>query len=399
MLITAFVLFALTNMACFYIDYKQNHPFLLIWAFNVPFVVIPFFYSIVTTSVEVDVLFNVIIFSLLCNLTYLITNFIFIRCGFFHVKCFNLESINSGLNEFYSKVWLYFTLSLLLFIIILYFPNYESSRGGALQLGAMYAIMFMSSFLYLFYEKKSPSLWLAVIGCLFFLIVFKSRGALAYVIVPFIFIYIIKGINFKKLAFLFMTSIVLLMLVIFIKSYRWLSNDGGGDFLQLMDTAFYIFSVLLTKGELALINNFYGAYIVCENSPMHCYNWTLIDKLLIARFTDEPTLNAAYVIWNLIEGNPNVGGSLHSLSYGVSFFDGKWFGVIYFFFLSFFRVQVFYLMKNTYSLMFLGPVIYFTLFFSRGSMYNAIMPLIACFIIYFIVRFVNKKFRKPYLNK
>jgi len=394
MLITFSFLFALSNVACFYIDYKQRHPFLFIWAFNIPFVVIPFFYSVFFSGVNYDVLINAILFSTLCNVVYLASTLSLLKAGVFGFRCFDLQSIDSKLNYFYGKFWLVFTLALLTIIIILFYPNYSASRGGSLQLATMYSMMFMSSFLYLFYIKKSRLLWLVVISCVFFLVVFKSRGALAYVVIPLMFIYIAKGIDLKKMAYLIAIAIFLLLLVVVIKSFRWISNDGGGGVIQILDTSLYIFSVLFTKGELALINNFYDVYETCGASQSFCYNWTVINKFFVARFTGEPTLNAAYLIWNFIKGTYNVGGSLHSLSYGVAFFDGGWLGVIYFIFLAFLRMLIFILMKNKYSLMFLGPVLYFTLFFSRGSLYNSLMPLVVCFMFFLIMIFFQALFLK-----
>lgn len=386
--------FVLTLSFSFFMDYKVKHPFLMIWLYNIPFVVLPGIYAVYNSTYPSSTINGFFLFAAFCQLVYCFLALLLPQ----HNNSFIVKDVtlNSEL-KLVAPICFYIPLILTVILILLNYPNLVKSRGGSLQIIYAYSIMYLVGFWYFYKSKSKVYTFLIILILLFQILVFKSRGSFAYIVMPFVFFSICRGLNFKALIWLALISVSLLSLVIMLKSYRWASNSGAVD-VELLSSGFmYIMSVLFTKGELALINHSFFVYEICTGNSPICGQATLIDKLFASRISDYNVEGAAYQIWDRVTGQIGVGGSLHSLSYGVAFFDLKYLGVFYFVALALLRALISFILPVSYGLLVIGPLMYFCLFFSRGSVYNSLVPLVVSLIIfmlfYLFFYFFKKKAR------
>jgi hypothetical protein len=224
-----------------------------------------------------------------------------------------------------------------------------------------------------------------------FVLMFKSRGSIAYMIMPVVFYLFIRMGGLKKYLYLVFSGAVLLALVILIKAYRWSSGDGSLNIDAFYDFIGYHYSILFSQGDLALIVYSKSAFEMCMIGYENCGGWSEFNKFihLIFPFAGE-VKSTAYLIWDYVIGASEIRGSLHALSYGIAFLDGSWFGVLYFAFLAFIRQSVLIMITRYHSIFIIGPSIYFALFFSRGSVYNGFIPLFFVLVISFFLVFFQK---------
>lgn len=381
---------------CFRLDYDAKHPFLMIWLYNIPFVVIPGVYAIYFSTYDLKVVSAFFIFSSLCQLVYLGSSLLMpsTKLKYHHIKKVNTQDF-----RFVAFFCFYIPLFLSAILFILNFPSFVDSRGSYLQMFYAYSIMYLVGFWYYFKSKSKIYVFIIFLIFSFQILVFKSRGSFSYIVMPFVFFMVSRGISFKVIFKLFSIVTVLFFCIIILKSYRWASNSGGANLSILIDGFFYIFSVLFTKGELSLINHAFFVFDLCSGDDYICNQATTVDKLIASRFFDYSVSGAAYQIWDLITHQYGVGGSLHSLSYGVAFFDLKYYGVLYFLALSFMRLLTSYILTINYGLLIIGPLMYFCLFFSRGSVYNSIVPFLISVFLFFCFYFLFFLTKKTLFSK
>ncbi|WP_423840096.1 hypothetical protein ONE56_00980 [Vibrio mytili] len=256
----------------------------------------------------------------------------------------------------------------------------------------LYAVMFFSSFIICLSKERFDFYFLLLILVIIFVtITFKSRGSLSYSLIPLVYLSIIRGLNYKKIAKLLLLSIIFVLLIVVLKSYRWLSS-GSFTLIDMFDLSLDIFKLLFVSGDFSIVKYYFSSISYCMNNA--CYDWSIVDKLLVSRFIGDLVITPAYALWNILQGTPNVGGSLHLLSYGASFFDGAWLGGLYFIFLSFVRMFSIAFLEGAYRIFCIGPLLYFSLFFSRGSVYNAIPVVILSLGLVFLLSILIRRNNK-----
>lgn len=368
-------LYFITNYICYFVDRNKNHPFLFIWLFNFIFVAMPSIFWYFNSPEWYVFLLNFLLFSSICNIVYVLSCF-FLQTIYpaSKINPLNLVVVQDVL--LLNIFWFVFILLFFVFLI----RNLETLplvNKDIFYTFYLYIFIFVSSYsLYILYSNKRMFFVYLMVAILTMLLA-KSRGALGYVVIPFVYYYFINKFTFMRMIALFFGSFFLFFLVVAMKAYRWAVAGGSFDLEHFLWVIGYQLGGAFEIGDLSIIRWSKAAFEMCSASDISCGSFTEIKKLFTSFvFSSEKDLSSSYLIWNYVMGESDIRGSLHALSYGIAYLDGYWFGFIYFFLLALLRHVVLIQITKMNFVLLLAPSLYFVLFFSRGSVFNGLVPLL-----------------------
>lgn len=387
LLILLILISFVSNLACFFYDLKARHPFMFLWLFNIPFVFVPMtfwvFYDVEWTSFLIELNF----FILLCNFSYLIASVILNFS--FGVKKLTSHSFFVDDDNRVSDLFFIMFFIMSSFTVYINLGNILAAERTTFHILLVYLTIFTSSFLVHYFKTSKIKFFATAFLLILWFVMYKSRGALAYSLMPLLFYFIIVKISFKRIMYVFLAGGGMIFIVIAMKAYRWSTASGEFDFEYFLWVLSYQWSGVFTIGDLSIIKWAKVAFDMCVVSDAACGAFTELNKVgLILSNTSSTLKSTAYLVWDFHKGESDIRGSLHALSYGISFLDGYWFGFVYFIFLAFLRLVINIQLSKRMSILIIGPCLYFITFFSRGSVFNGLIPLLIALVVNYILYFV-----------
>ncbi|EJG1211989.1 hypothetical protein CVA87_RS22030, partial [Vibrio parahaemolyticus] len=378
MSLTLIFIALVTNLMCFFYDYKNKNTFLFIWMLNVVFVLYPISVSYFSEyQIEID---SSLMFISICNFTYLVSSIV-IRSMLRRESGFKVD-FSQSVNFTYK--WLVWILALSIPLIFIFkgislSTIMQSDLTTKRQLGFFYLfVILLCAFVFpnvvLFYKQKdkiSVSIVLAVFVLV--LLFFRSRSVLSYIALPIAF-YILYNTKHGlfKLSLFGVCAYFFSQLVKVIRYQGSLSD--GLDISRWGESFNYVTSNSIDSGDLSIYKIYLNIISDCEFYSW-CGSWTYIQKIaswflpgLEKIKTIEYLLYEEYV-------QAGVGGSLHPLSYGIAYSEGGGIlGAVYFIFLAILSELNGRMIEKSFYI-FSGFSMYFCLFFSRGSVYNGLFVI------------------------
>ncbi|MGE8545544.1 MAG: O-antigen polymerase [Acinetobacter johnsonii] len=367
----------ISSLPCMYLDWKAKSPMVLFWFLNIPFLYIPFFFFIKEGFFHEGVFVVASNFIIICNLIY------FFLVLFFGGKKDYLLDLS---EKKHKNILIYLVGFSILFIFFMNGINLESFLESNLtskrDLGVWYIVLLglsafiFSQFIYA-YENKKIVLGVFIISIfLIILLYFRSRSIIGLFFLPLFFYILFFDKSKRYLLLIFVPFIFILsQLVKAIRYQGSLSNslEGGG----VKDSFSEILAKNFTSGDLSIVSVFFQVIEECNISTW-CGNFTFFQKIFSKFYFwkfDGKTIE--YELYDSFVTS-GVGGSLHPTSYGYSYADaGGFIGVIYFIVLFFSRFLIHrFLLTSHLNYLYFGFIMYFVLFFSRGSVYNGFVFLV-----------------------
>ncbi len=364
-----------------YLDWKQRSPLLMLWPLNFLFFYLPLIVYWSYEEYHDYVMIEALSYSIFCNLAYFLTAFL-LTCVFK-----NSYLTVCGVNFESSKFKDYLILGAALSIPLIFLLNgvgvsqiLSSTLSDKRELSSWYLIsILISSFLFpqIIYAIKNKKKFLIFLIVFVFLLVslyFRSRSILVLMCLPAGY-YIVRFTNFGIVKVLLLGGgAFLLSSVLKVIRYQGELKEGlnvsnwGGAFMDVIKSLF-------ASGDFSIVKVFLQMIPDCKTSSW-CGTYSFVSKFFSNFGLSPETRTIEYTLYdNYVESG--VGGSLHPTGYGFSYGDaGGYLGVLFFVGLAIFRIFINrFLMNSERNYAYLGYVMYFTLFFSRGSVYNSFMLL------------------------
>lgn len=389
-----------TNLLCLRIDWRAESPFSFIWGLSFIFLFLPLFAYWLQGDVPERHLLEAFLFMAVCNILYILTLIAFVRRGGSGPKKVNLD---------YGPTKRRDTAILLgcLLIPLLLAANglnirtlLESTLADKRALSFWYlAILIICCYVFpqLIYAWINRKKFLIVVLLFVFALValyFRSRSLLAVLLMPIAYyvLFRVKNRSFWVIG----VGVVAFGAAQLLKVIRYQGSlEAGLDVSSWGDSLDYVLSNNLGSGDLSIASYFIN--VVADCSPaLSCGDWTLLTKALsklgivdFAGSTIEYRLYDYYV-------ESGVNGSLHPTGYGFAYADGgRFWGALYFPLLALLRLSIHrVLLHSRRNYIYMGFIMYFVMFFSRGSVYNSLALLAVAFAIELIFRGCDASLRR-----
>ena len=383
-----------TIVACLTYEWKNQSPFVMLWLLLIAFAFMPLMgiyfegngqnYSIAVASVFISV-YN-IIYLCVC----LVIDFSYQSYNKKHTYALDLEISNK------KSTLLALTAISIPLVLVLNGLDVnallDSTLADKRSLTTWYLIIIILScslFPGLIYSTHNKKNILTIVISFVFIIIalyFRSRSMLVMLLLPIGYYFLFSARHgLIKLTILGIIAFIASQILKIIR-YQGSLRDGLNIF-NWGDTSEYVMSNSLESGDLSIVRVFLQITEDC-GTKLICGEWSLIIKYLSKINLVDPIKSTFeyYLYDTYIESGVN--GSLHPTAYGFAYGDGgQYFGVIYFFMLPFLRLFILkILIETNRNLFYIGFVMYFILYFSRGSVYNALTLLLIPMIIELCIR-------------
>lgn len=369
----------------FFVDYKDKSPFVLLWPLNFIFVLLPVVTNYFIGTYSTEVILEALFFYIVCNFLYCMT-VIFLKglsTGFqFSTSVQNFDISPSRKKD--SIVYACAALMILIFIVngISIDRILSSTLSDKRDLSIWYLlILYLAAYLfpytlYAYFNKKR--LMFFGLMCLYCLILlyFRSRSILAFVFLSFLY-YILFWVR-RGYVYILTLGVTVLILSQVLKVIRYQGALREGLSIERISdgiTAVIMGNLDSGSGDLSIANVFLDI-VRDHQTAFWSGGWLLIVKFFGRFLGYDGSRTIEYVLWDNYYA-AGINGSLHPTGYGYFFADaGGFVGAIFFILLAFLRLFVQRLMIGVNPVAYLGFVMYFVLFFSRGSVYNGTMILL-----------------------
>lgn len=375
---------------CLWLEWKDKSPFLLIWLLNFLFVYLPLTMFWFNGDFPKYLLFEAFVFIAACQLSYFIFLLLF-KVAFNNGQWSPPFRLN--LKSDTKKDILIIGVALAIPFILLcngvsVADLLESTWADKRSLSLWYlAILYASAFLfpnvmYAFINKKWLLLLLILFVFMLVLLYFRSRSILIYMFLPIG--YYLIFFNKRGLIWSFIMGCGVYCIAQIVKIIRYQGTLMQGlNLTNWSSTAGQVALENISKGDLSIASVFLFAIEDCAKSTYWCGDWSIPGKLL-SKFGIITGVQKTieYNLYDFYIGT-EVGGSLHPTCFGVAYADGgAYWGIAYFIFLALLRVSIDKVLLPSYNnLIYMGFIMDFVVFFSRGSVYNALILLMVAFII------------------
>lgn len=381
MILASLILSIGSVFAAAFLDWKQKSPFFMLWPLGVLFFYLPLVVYWLDGEYPDYVIFEAFLYSSLCNFAYIVG----VSLAAFLAPS-NAASI-TGLNVFPSRAKDIVIVTAILAVPLILIMNGVSVQrilGSTLsdkrELSSWYLIIILiASFLIpqIVYSVKNKKIWMTLGIALIFLMValyFRSRSILVLLCLPvgYYFLMFTKSGGVK----IFLLGVIAFFLSVILKVVRYQGELRDGlDFSQWGESFRYVMSEQFASGDFSISKVFLSVIQDCSVQAW-CGSMSFFNKVAsnLGLYPKENTIEYELYDFYVQSG---VGGSLHPTGYGFSYADfGGFGGVILFLLLAFYRAIIHkVLMGSNRNFAYLGFIMYFVLFFSRGSVYNSFMLL------------------------
>lgn len=341
---------------------------------------------------------NVLLFSLMFNIIYLLFGFAFKRQG---NDSFNAVSLGWVTKfDLYFLCFIFFvSVTIPIFLVYIKYGSFlnigwRDTKSIPYYLIFLYLYYFSSISLYIslsVFKEKLVSISIIILA-LFFVLTFQSRSLILPIIFPIIYHYLYFHNGLGRLKVILLGGVFLLSFFL-LQQFRYSGLDNFSIELALSNIAEQI---VRGEGELSIIDVFYylmerGEYVVGFSE-----GWSYLRVFffyLPAGLFDIKPLDFSYEIWNAYTGIYNVGGSLHPTHYGMAFGNFSWLGVLFGpIFLILFSVAYDFIIKslNINGLMVISSFLSGTVLMARGSIYNGFLVVIIGLFLGVLFNYIRK---------
>lgn len=367
-------------------DYKNKNLFVVFWAFNILYFYLPItaLISFQLTDYDAELMQDMLFFSVFFNLTYFLFSYFFDQYKLSHHNNWVLV-VPDGFSKLFSgTIFCFFTLNIFWSMLKSYpnilAPNYDGSYALYVYLSPIFGgvlVLFWKSNTKIFFQASA-------VFIIFSLLMFKSRGLLICFATFLILELLPEKASWGWLRKVIVWILIGILSVVILKALRWSIGDNL-SFAKFFNAFAVIVSDLFINGDFALYRYALKGIDMCANGYWACGEFLIMDKLITSKIFGYEVLTTPYHIASSLLGlGFQKEWTRHALVYGEFYFDGLWWGLIYSCFLAFLRFICKLIQSWRYGFLCFGGFLYFFLFLARGSIYNALVPLIFNLILVFL---------------
>lgn len=370
-------------LVCLAYDWKKRSPFVILWLLSIVFVVLPLAGIFLDANSDLDLIAASSVFISACNSIY-ISVCLTIDYALYREKNIVRHTLNLSLSSRKTFIIWILVISIPLVLIVNgvnLTTLLESTLADKRALTTWYLVIIILScslFPAVLYSIKNQKKFLTVAIIIVFILIalyFRSRSMLVMLLLPIGYHLLFSSRKGPIKLLLLGVAAYFASQIIKIIRYQGSLRDGLNIY-NWGETTEYVLSNSLASGDLSIVRVFLQITQDC-GTRLICGEWTLIEKYL-SKIYLAPSVNSTfeYYLYDVyIESGVN--GSLHPTAYGFAYGDGgQYFGLIYFLLLPLLRLFLHeILIKSSRSLFYIGFVMYFILYFSRGSVYNSLTLL------------------------
>jgi len=385
-------------LPCLWIEWKDKSPFLMIWVLNFLFVYFPLITYWLDGGFPKYLLFEAFVFIAVCQLSYFVF-LVLLKLAF----CDGKLSSNFRLNLKSTR-----KKDILIILVALSIPFIllcngisvaallESTLADKRSLSLWYlTILIASSFLfphviYTVSNKKWFLFFLTLSVFILVLLYFRSRSILVFMFLPIGFYLLFSNRRGLIWSFLIGCGVYVIAQVVKIIRYQGTLENGLNP-SNWSSTAEQVISENVSRGDLSIVSVFLNVIDDCATAS-YCGNWSFATKLFSTMgIVGGGDKTIEYTLYDHYIGS-GMGGSLHPTCFGFAYADGGGFwGIFFFLFLAMLRVSIQKsLLSTPRNLAYLGFVMYFVVFFSRGSVYNSFILVLFAFLCEILIQLSEK---------
>lgn len=384
-LIILIILTIISWSACVFMDFFDRNPFLFIWVLSLFFVYIPLYVSFKLELIGINVVNIVLISAILSHFVYIISALFFL--GLFNNGKYRVKrDIVERSDEKKSMVVMYLGIFLVFIIFIINGIGISEIMNATFltkrELGNSSLLILITSSVVLaqsYHVIKSKNVLNIVFYSVFFIVIvayYKSRSIIILALLPLIY-YLIFFTKKKK----YKIGVLIVGPLILIGSQLLRSLRHQGSLLNFDSDRLFVdfyssISNIFIEGDFAVINVYFNIIRDCDSAHW-CGDFTLIQSLLGLLTQLQGTKTLEYYLYDYYIA-AGFNGSLHPTFLGFLYGDtGGFIGCTFFMFLGFLRSYISkFILDTSYFFLFIGFVMYFSLFFTRGSVYNSLVFLL-----------------------
>lgn len=391
MILISFLIAIVSISLSAWIDWKHRSPFFMLWPLSFLFFYIPLLFYWFEGGYSRYTIFEAFLYSSLCNLFYFFGVLISVRV--FSFKGLTVTGLNlkpTKAKDLFIIIGIFAIPAILIINGVSLERILSSTLADKRELSYWYLIsVLIASFVIpqavYSVKNKKKLLTLGVVGVLILVsLYFRSRSMLVLFCLPagYYLLMFTKSGGFK----LFIMGLIAFFLSVFLKVIRYQGELRDGlNLSNWNDSFYYIMNEQFSSGDFSISKVFLSIIEDCS-AQSWCGSFSFFAKFLsnFGLFSKERTVEYQLYDYYVTSG---VGGSLHPTSYGFSYADfGGFLGAMFFLLLALYRVLVDkFLMGSPRNFAYVGFVMYFVLFFSRGSVYNGFMLLSVALLFEFLV--------------
>lgn len=386
--------------SCVFLDYYDKNPLLFIWILSIFFVYLPLFINYQNEIIDINVVNNILLFSTLCHLVYLSSVVFFL--GLLNKGNFRLkrENKNNDIGTLPIKI-MYFFIGIVIVIFMINGIGISQILNANLltkrELGLSSLLILFASSVVLaqfYYVIKSKSFLNITSYLIFFILItlfYKSRSIIILSLLPLIY-YLIFYVSQKKYkVIVFLIGPLILIFSQLLRALRYQGGLSNFDSNKLWSDFSNNLQKLFTEGDFAVINVYFNIIRDCDYVDW-CGKYTLLNSLSSLAFSFQGVKTLEYYLYDYYV-SAGINGSLHPTSFGFLYGDaGGYLGCFFFIFLGLIRSYItVFIIDSKYFFIFNGFVMYFVLFFSRGSIYNSLIFLLISISIVSILNTIDNR--------
>jgi len=400
MIFLLLIIFVVLSLFAIKMEYKDNSPFIFIWITLLLLISLPLLFLEYNIYIKIEVMiFCCLSLFFYISTLYLIKSIYRYKGVNFKIKKYPFRDSKKSDKVIYYYILLLF---LIMFVSGLTVDSIMSSRFldkmklGNYSLIILFIVASICPYLIIALKRKKYKLTAAILfSFLVVLLFFRSRAILVLLFLPigyYSFYWSKKG----KIKILLIGVLgLILSFTIKLIRYQGTLNSGLKKDLIIEGLPDLIDNELKNgNGDLFVGHVFFDMVRdVHQGEPYWFGNFSIIKKMLyiLIPYDNEKTQTIDYQLFDYYIV-PGVGGSLHPTGFGVAYGDfGGWVGLVVFVFLAFFRIIVHSIILKLNDPKLIGFVMFFVLFFARGSVYNATVLLVSSILFFTLTSLFYKK--------